>query len=172
MSQLVEQDSPDPRIEPVQAAVKAKRNSSMVNGLLALAVVVAVGGVAFAVGRMSAPTTPAGFPNGGPNGGNFPGGPGASFVPGGGNGPGGGVFGAGGVTLEGTVESVSGDTLTIRTADGQTVDVKLPADTTFHTQGAASSSDVASGSNVLVRVDFQAGQGSNQLNASDVTVVP
>ena len=174
MSQFVDEPNADPRIERVAPTVTAKRGPSMLNALLGLALVVAVGGVAFAVGRMSAPQTAA-FPNGGP--GNFPGGPGASFAPGasfipGGNGPGGGLFGAGGVTLEGTVESVSGDTLTIRTADGQTVEITLSEDATYHSQASASSGDVTSGSNVLVRVDLQAGQGTNQVTASDVTIVP
>jgi hypothetical protein len=168
-----------PGTEPDRPVVKSKRGPSLLNALLGLALVIAVGGVAFAVGRMTAPTTPTGFPNGGPGGGNFPGGPGASFAPGGsfapgfgGNGPGGGLFGAGGVTLEGTVESVSGDTLTIRTADGQSVEITVPEDTTYHSQASASGDDVTSGSTVLVRVDLQAGQGTNQVTASDVTIVP
>jgi hypothetical protein len=178
MSQFMDEPGQDPRIERVTPTVKTKRGLSLLNAMLGLALVVAVGGVAFAVGRMTAPQAAA-FPNGGPGGGNFPGGPGASFEPGGsfvpgfgGNGPGGGLFGAGGVTLEGTVESVSGDTLTIRTADGQTVDVTLPEDATYHSQATASSGDVSSGSNVLVRVEIQAGQGTNQFTASDVTIVP
>lgn len=173
MSQYVSEPDADPRIERVTPTVKAKQRLSLLNALLGLALVVAVGGVAFAVGRMTAPQTAA-FPNGGPGGGNFPGGPGASFAPGAsfGGGPGGGLFGAGGVTLEGTVESVSGETLTIRTADGQTVEVTLPEGITYHSQSSASSDDVASGSTVLVRVDVQPGQGTNQFTASDVTIVP
>jgi hypothetical protein len=172
MSQLMDEPGMDPRVERVPPTVKAKRGSNLLNALLGLALAFAVGGVAFAVGRMTAPQTAA-FPNGGPGGGNFPGGPGASFGPGGGgNFPGGGLFGGGGLTLEGTVESVSGDTLTILTADGQTVEVSLPPETTYHTQGSASSADVTSGSTVRVRVDPQAGQGAAQLTASDVTIVP
>jgi hypothetical protein len=176
MSQYMDEPGADPRIERINPPVSARRGPSLLNALLGLALVVAVGGVAFAVGRMTAPATPTGFTNGVPGGGNFPGGPGASFAPGAsfgpGNGPGGGLFGAGGVTLEGTVESVSGDTLTIRTADGQTVEVTMPEDTTYHSQASASSDEVTSGSDVLVRVDIQAGQGTNQLTASDVTIVP
>ena len=176
MSQFVDEPGADPRIERVRPTVEAKGGPSLLNALLGIALVVAVGGVAFAVGRMTAPQTAA-FPNGGPAGGNFFGGPGASFAPGasfvpGGNGPGGGLFGAGGVTLEGTVESVSGDTLTIRTVDGQTVELTVPDGLPYHSQAAASSDDVTSGSTVIVRVDVQAGQGSNQLTASDVTIVP
>jgi hypothetical protein len=176
MSQYMDEPGADPRIERIAPTVSARRGPSLLNALLGLALVVAVGGVAFAVGRMTAPATPTGFPNGVPGGGNFAGGPGASFAPGAsfnpGNGPGGGLFGAGGVTLEGTVESVSGDTLTIRTADGQTVEVTMPEGTTYHSQASASSDEVTSGSNVLVRVDIQAGQGTGQLTASDVTIVP
>lgn len=178
MSQFVDEPGMDPRIERVIPTAKAKGGLSLLNAMLGLALVVAVSGVAFAVGRLTAPSTSA-FPNGGPGGGNFPGGPGASFIPGGsfapgigGNGPGGGLLGAGGLTLEGTVESVSGDTLTIRTADGQTVEVTLPEDASYHSQVSASSSDVTSGSTVLVRVGVQTGQGTNQLTASDVTIVP
>ena len=174
MPEFMDDPGADPRIERVTPIVKTKRGLSLLNALLGLALVVAVGGVAFAVGRLSVPQAAA-FPNGGPGGGFFPGGPGASFAPGasfGVNGPGGGLFGVGGVTLEGTVESISGDTLTIRTAEGQTVEVRLPTDTTYNTQASASSADVTSGATVRIQVDPQAGQGSNQLTASDVTIVP
>jgi hypothetical protein len=145
----------------------------LLNVVLGIAVLLAVGGVAFAGGRMTAPAAAAGFPNGGPAGGGFQGRPGAS--PGAGGGgiqPGGGLFGAGGVTVEGTVESRSGDTLTVRTTDGQTVEITLPADTTYHAQGSATSDDVQSGTDVLVRVEIQPGQGTNQITADDVTIVP
>lgn len=171
MSQVNDPSRDEPVTEPVRPVVKAKRGSSLLNVVLGIAVLLAVGGVAFATGRMSAPAAAA-FPNGGPAGG-FQGRPGASPGPGGGGiQPGGGLFGAGGVTLEGTVESRSGDTLTVRTTDGQTVEITLPADTTYHAQGTATSDDVQSGTDVLVRVDFQPGQGTNQITADDVTIVP
>ena len=171
MSQSMDPRVQEPVTGPVRPATQAKRGSTLLNALLGIALVAAVGGVAFATGRLTAPAA-ATFPNGGPGGGNLPGGPGASFSPGGGNQPGGGLFGAGGVTLEGTVESMSGDSLTIRTTSGQSVEVTLPADTTYHAQGTASSDDVTSGATVLIRVDLQAGQGNNGITANDVTIVP
>lgn len=178
MSQVNDPRSDEPVTEPGRRATKAKRGSGVLNVVLAIAVALAVGGVAFAAGRMTAPAAAA-FPNGGPGGGAFQGRPGASpgpggggFQPGGGIQPGGGLFGAGVVTVEGTVESRSGDTLTVRTIDGQTVEITLPADTTYHAQGSATSDDVQSGTDVLVRVNFQPGQGTNQITADDVTVVP
>ena len=137
-----------------------------------------VGGLAFAAGRMTAPATAA-FPNGGPGngqfpgGGNFPGGPGASFVPGAG-GPG-GFLGNGGVTLEGTVEAKDADSITIKLTNGETVEIALPSDTTYHTQTPASGARVQPGATVRVEVDVQGagtGQGQGEFSASDVTVVP
>ena len=145
----------DPVAEPFVPATRAKRKTSWLNVLLAAAVLAAIGGVAFAAGRLTAPAAAAGR-NGGFGGGGFPGGgnvrPGASGAPGGGSFPGGGFFGAGGVTLEGTVAS--------KTADS-----------------------VQSGATVKVQVDIQRGGGQGQgqgqsqaqpgrFSASDVTVVP
>jgi hypothetical protein len=151
-----------------------------VNVALGIAVLVSIGGVAFAAGRLTAPAAassgPGGFGGGGfPGDGNVP-----SFVPGqGGFGPGGGGglnggFGAaGGFTIEGTVESVDTASMTIRTASGETIEVALDSGTTYHSQASASASDVASGGSVIVRVNFQRGAGANtDTTASDVTVVP
>jgi hypothetical protein len=179
-----------------------------VNLALAAAVLVAVAGVAFAVGRASAPA-PSGrgaaavLQDGGlvtelvpgssfdPNGGGFVVGGGPDGT---GAGSGAGVFRAGGLTLEGTVESVTADSITIRTADGATVTVGLDTDTTYHQQAGASAADVTTGETVLLRLaggaraGFTAGNqggtagtdgspapGTGTLSlgtASDVTVVP
>jgi len=108
--------------------------------------------------------------------------PNASLAPGGGGG--GAVFGAGGLTVAGTVQSVTGDTLTITTADGRTIEVSLGADTEYHQQAAGSASDVTTGSKVSVQLDLAGrGQGPNggqggggatgpTGTASDVTVIP
>jgi hypothetical protein len=161
----------EPATELTRPVGKTKRGSSVLNVALGVAVLLAVAGIAFAAGRMLTPATAA-FPNGGPVGG-FQGRPGASPGPGGGGfQPGGGLLGGGGVTIEGTVEARSGDTLTIRTADGQTVEITLPADTTYHAQAPATSDEVQSGVDVRVRVDFQPGQGTGQITADDVTIVP
>jgi hypothetical protein len=168
----------DPAVEPLRPIVKPKKSGAWLNILLGVAALAAVGGLAFAAGRMTAPATAA-FPNVGPGsgqlpgGGNFQGGPGASFQPG--AGPGGGFLGNGGVTLEGTVEAKDADSITIKLTNGQTVEVSLASDTSYHTQTPASGDSVQSGSTVRVQVDIQGqgqGQGQGQFSASDVTVVP
>jgi hypothetical protein len=163
--------------------VKPKSSSQALNAVLAIAAVVAIGGIAFAIGRTTAPVAAAdprsafggGFPN-------------ASFAPdasGGlegfpGGGQGGGLGLGRGVTVSGTVESLAPDTLTIATDSGQTIQVSLDTDTGYHAKNEATSEDVQVGSTVEVQVDFGAGTG--QPNASpdasavlgpaiDVTVV-
>ena len=179
--------SAEPAVEPVRPIVTAPRRSSSgrwLNVLLGVAAAVAIGGVAFAVGRSSAPVNAAGFGRG-PADGPFVSrtfDPNASFAPGrGGNGA---LFGAGGLTVEGTVQSVTGDTLTITTADGRTMEVSLGADTEYHRQAAGSASDVTTGSKVSVQLDLagrvqgNGGQGGDGAangsagTASDVTVIP
>ena len=183
-----------PALEPVRPVATAPRRASSgrwLNLLLGIAAAVAIGGIAFAVGRSTAPVAAAGLGRNLPDGGNFVGrsfDPNASFAPGrGGNG---GLFGAGGLTVEGTVQSVTGDTLTISTADGRTVEVQLGADTDYHQQAAGSASDVTTGSKVSVQLDLagvgaggngngNGGQGGTYGTptgptgtASDVTVIP
>ena len=63
-----------PGIEPVRPVVTAPRRSSSgrwLNLLLGVAAAVAIGGIAFAVGRSTAPVAAAGFDRGPGNGGNF-----------------------------------------------------------------------------------------------------
>ena len=141
-------------VQPVMVAAARKRGP--LDYILAIALVLAVGGVAFAVGRTTAPARA-----GDPNGGGFV--PTGSFNPGGG-GPGGGGPGAGGpgaglggggfgggLTIEGTVKSVDGSTLVIQTANGQEVTVNLDAGTTYHEATSADANAVAAGAEVTVR---------------------
>ena len=166
-------DSRSADAETVRPAVQTKRGTAWINVLLGLALFAAVGGLAFAAGRLTA-LAAAAFP--GPNGGQLPGGPtfqggpDASFQPGAG-GPG-GLIGNGGITLEGTVASKDADSITLKLANGETVEVSLPSDTTYHTLADATSDGVESGANVRVQVDVQPGQGQGQLAATDVTIVP
>jgi hypothetical protein len=165
---------------PTGAATAGKRPGSakLLNAVLAIAVALAIGGVAFAAGRLTAPAPTNPFGNGGPG----------QFFGNGGNGGNGGNNGQGGprgfltggaITLEGTVESVTDTTLTLKTASGQTIQVALDGSTTYHAQSDASASDVTTGSSVLVRVSGFRGRpgasadpgGANQA-ASDITVVP
>jgi hypothetical protein len=173
--------------QPVIAAppVARARGGRLLNAILGLAVVVAIAGVAFAAGRFTAPApaSAGNFPNGGPgqvfNGGNGNRGNGGN----GGQGGPGGFLAGGGFTLEGTVESISGTTLTLKTASGQTIQVALDGSTTYHAQTDATASDVTTGSKVQVRLTGRGGFGGanggpaasrapTNLTATDVTVVP
>ena len=162
---------------PVTAAATPRpaRTSSSggrwLNLVLVVAAAVAIGGVAFAIGRgTAAASAPTGdgrvFANGA-----FPGG---SFVPGASGGPGlvrGGFGGGlgGGLTVQGTVELVDGDTMTIKTANGQTITVSTGASTTYHTQADATAADVTAGTTVQVRLD---GGISGRPNASATPDAP
>lgn len=185
--------SSEPGLSPLPPRVVPPRQGSsratMV--LYAVAAVVAIGGLAFAAGRMTAPVAAAnagtGFERGAFPRGSFA--PGANFVPGEGRGVGLGGLAGGGVTLTGTVESVNATSMTVKTASGQTVTVDLAGTTTYHRQAAASSSDVTAGSSVKVQVEFAAGgglaagggqggaapspqaSGARTFTASDVTLV-
>ena len=178
---------PQPIVPSAPALQIPKRKSSggWLNVILVLAVVVAVGGVAFAIGRSTAPVAAAG-PRGNFGNGNFPGGsfaPGQSGTPGDGF-LGGGLRGDGGFNLSGTVQSVTGDTLTITTANGQTLEFTLGADTTYSSKTPATAADVKAGAKVEVQLQLGAGAGGLRPNASaapsagpvgtasSVTVVP
>lgn len=150
-----------------------KRRSRWLDVALGFAVVVAVGGVAFGIGRLTAPTASA-F---GVNGRAFNQtrlGPGASLAPGETPGPGfrGGF--AGTFALEGSVVSIAADHLTIKLDSGQTVDVPLDGSTAYHRETAAGATDVQANTRVAVRLKAGGADGvrTGQLpTASDVTIV-
>jgi hypothetical protein len=153
-------------------APPARRRSSgrWLNVVLAVAACVAIGGVAFAIGRGTASASTASTNNRGGfiangNGNGTGQRPFGSFAPGA-NGGGfirGGFGGGGGITLSGTVESVTADSITIKTANGQTVTIGTGVDTTYHSQAPASASDVAAGKTVEIQLGFNGarGNGSN-----------
>ena len=147
-----------PMAAPVAAApVRARGGGMLVNVVLGIALVVAVGGLAFAGGRATAPTsaTPGrtGF---GANGqGGF--GPGASGAPGGALNGGLGA-GAGGVSIQGTVTAVSADSITLQLPSGQSITIPTDGQTTYHERSAATAAAVTSGSTVIVQL--QAGRGA------------
>jgi hypothetical protein len=160
--------------EPASAPSRRGGSGALLNVALGLALAVAVGGIAFAAGRATAPA-PA-FTNGN---GVIGRGPLGSFDPGANPGAnpdgfGGGGLGAGNVTLSGTVEAIGTNSLTIRTASGQTLEIALDEATTYHAQSDAAAGDVVTGEAVLVRIDIAAGRagGASGATASDVTVVP
>jgi pilus assembly protein FimV len=146
-----------------------KSGTSIINIVLALAVMVAIGGVAFAVGRITAPATAAAAGTGGLGRGGFGGAAGGTGAFGGTGAAGGtgarGGFGAGGaaglgdITVQGTVTDVSATGVTIKTATGLEVQVSTDGTTTYHQQAAGANTDVAVGKTVLVQVAGVGGLG-------------
>jgi hypothetical protein len=145
---------PPPVIAPVK---KGDRTFTI---LLAVGLLIAVGGVAFAVGRVTAPaqaaTTRGNFGAGG-----FGGAAGAGAGTGA-AGLGRGGFG-GGVLVAGTVDSVSGTTMTLKETNGSTVTVNLASTTTYHAQAAATAADVTTGKQVQVEVQIAGGLGGQDV---------
>jgi hypothetical protein len=128
--------------------------------LLAVGLLIAVGGVAFAVGRVTAPAQAA-TPRGNFGAGGFGGAAGAGAGTGA-AGLGRGGFG-GGVLVTGTVDSVSGTTMTLKEANGSTVTVNLASTTTYHAQAAATAADVTTGKQVQVEVQIAGGLGGQDV---------
>ncbi|MFL5680021.1 MAG: hypothetical protein ACJ77B_05410 [Chloroflexota bacterium] len=158
------------QLEPLQTSpatpvVRPRRSGMLLNALLAVAALVAVGGIAFAVGRTTAPVTAAA----GGGGGNFNGGfgprasggfgPRGSGAPGGGFGGGFGGGGGRGFGIRGTVTAVTSTSITIQVAGGQTITLTTDASTTYHQQVAGASSDVATGREVVVQLGGGNGNG-------------
>jgi hypothetical protein len=178
-------------VSPAPVRRGSAGSSRVLNLALGLAVLVAVGGVAFAVGRATAPVTAGaatviGQNGTGTRGNGLPGGsfdPDASQRPGGFTGRGG--FGGlgGGLVIEGTVESIAADSVTIKMADGTTVTVGLDATTTYHSAAPATASDVTAGATVKLQVTGGLRPGANGNSngnggavtlgtAGDITIVP
>ena len=156
-------------VQPVTVRPRRGGGSAMViNVLLGTALVVAVGGVAFAVGRATAPVTTAAAGRTGANAGQGDQGggffrPNASGAPGRG-GLGGGGFG-GAVSVQGKVEAIDGSSITIKTPSGTTVTLGLNGDTSYHKQAAATAADVTTGSTVIVQLEGR-GFGNGRPSAS------
>lgn len=180
-----DQGSLEPEFEPLAVGVAKPRarSAGVLNVALGLAVVIAIAGVAFAVGRGTAPVAAATGPGG------FRNGPLPSGAILNGGGPGGFVGGAAGLSIEGTVTAVDADSVTIQTSTGATIELSINDGTEYHQQAAADASDVTTGSKVVVQVSGFAGRGgqggganasaapsrspgSTTGTATDITVVP
>lgn len=157
----------NPHPEPLPAAPVGSgpttRRSAIFSGsaLLVVAALVAVGGVTFAVGRLTAPVAAAAA-GGGNGGGAFGNGARPSGAPGFGRQGGlGGAFGggSGALSIRGTVTSSTADTLTVTLDSGTTVQIPLNASTTYHSQVAGSKTDVQSGKQVIVQLNGLGGGG-------------
>jgi hypothetical protein len=175
--------------EQVATAVKPAKQDRTTMILLLIAAMVAVGGIAFAVGRVTAGTTTASTGDNNRYGG-FPGGgrempslaPGQTLNPGqfpGGNqgGPNGQAMGMGGA-VSGTVQSIDANSITIKLSSGSTVTVSLTGTTTYHSETTASASDVKAGSTVRVTIDASglggmpnpSASGDRTVTAGDVLI--
>ncbi|HEY8437589.1 MAG TPA: hypothetical protein VIK65_03145 [Candidatus Limnocylindrales bacterium] len=148
--------APPPVASLPVAPVDVRRRSgaaTLVNVLLGIALVVAVGGVAFAAGRATAPSSVAATGRNGFGNGQFGFGPNASGAPDrGGFGGFGGFAGAGGVSLQGTVTAVGSDSITLQLASGQSLTIPLDAQTTYHSRTSATAADVTNGATVIVQL--------------------
>ena len=164
--------APVPSPAPVLAVTPRAKSGGVLNLLLVGAAILAIGGVAFAVGRSTAPASA------------FPGvgtvtdgpivRPGGSFAPG--QGPR-GFASNGGLAIDGTVTSVDADSITLTLENGDEMTFALDTDTTFHEATDAAATDVAIGDDVSVKLDGggrnQSGNGGSadpELTAGDVTV--
>jgi hypothetical protein len=150
-----------PSAGPAPAVVPARRaGRDPLPVVLALAALVAVGGISFAAGRLTAPTAAArtglsgaaGLPGNGQRGGLGNGQGNGQGLPGNGFGNLGRALG-GGLAIRGTVTAVAADHITIRTDSGQTVDIPTGASTTYHRQAPATSTDVTAGTPVVVQLE-------------------
>jgi hypothetical protein len=168
--------TPPPTTPLPPATVRPRRSSSRVLDLaLILAAGLAIGGVAFGVGRATAPAVSAANGPGtfrGANG--FR--PDGSFDPNAAPGRGGAFALGGGLSIDGTVTAVSGSAITVKLSDGREVTFTLDASTAYHQSTASTASDVAVGDDVSVKLKSgRVTSGANssaapQLQASDVTV--
>jgi hypothetical protein len=168
-----------PPAAPVTPVAAPRQNGGRwLNLVLVGALAIAIGGIAFALGRSTAPaatTTVTGFGPGmmvGPQGSVAPG---AGGPNGAGTGP---MFASGGPTIDGVVASIGDGTMTITLASGETVTVNIDDATTYHSAAEASEEDVAVGDDVAVHVSGggRFGVGANasavpSLTAGDVTVI-
>jgi hypothetical protein len=160
-TQIEQPAAPDQ--EPVRAKARPAGQDRATLGLLLAAALIAVGGIGFALGHVTAPSSAAGAaPNAS---GRISGGgafrslaPGETFNPGafGAGRAGAGGLGsvAGGVT--GTVQSISPTSMTVLLSSGQSVTIDLTGSTTYHGETSATAGQVQVGTSVSVQIDTTA----------------
>ena len=182
-------DEVAPTPTPKKTPIAPKKQDRTTIALLFIAAFVAVGGIGFALGHLTAPSaTAAANPTGGARGGfgrALPSlAPGQTFDT---SQFGGGAGGRGGLTavtggVSGTVQSVSAGSITVQLANGTTETIDISGTTTYHSAAAASSTDVKVGTSVTVQIDTAAlasqapnpsasgGLGGRTLTAKDVLI--
>lgn len=150
--------SPRPARQPSKPPAKQDRTTI---ALLLVAALVAVGGIGFALGHITAPSAAAAANPSGRGGfgrGAFPSlAPGQTFdISQFGGGLGRGSLGSVASGVTGTVQSVSPTSITIQEASGTSVTIDISGNTTYHAAAAASASDVKVGTSVTVQIDTTA----------------
>jgi preprotein translocase subunit YajC len=165
---------PTPTSQAPAAVVRPARSTNrLLDAALVAAAALAIGGVAFGIGRATAPATAAEFPGGALQL------PGRLVTPDGSFDPNGGprVGFSGGLTIDGTVTAIDGDKLTLKLGDGTELTLTLDSSTAYHQATDARASDVTVGDDVSVKVNSGARvaagadpSASPKLSASDVTV--
>jgi hypothetical protein len=138
-----------------------KNRASAGTALLLVGALVAIGGVAFAVGRVTAPaaatTTGLGAAGRGTGG---EGGFGAGgFGGAGGAGGFGGGRNAGALSVTGTVVSIDANSIQVKLANGTTQTLTLGTSTTYRDSTSGSAADVVPGATVQVALDLGVGNG-------------
>jgi hypothetical protein len=162
--QIGDEVTPTPTPAPKKTPIAPKKQDRTTLALLLIAAFVAVAGIGFAFGHLTAPSaTAAANPTGGGRVG-FGGGralpslaPGQTFdtsqFGGGAGGRGlGGVSGG----VSGTVQSISANSITVQLANGTTQTIDISGTTTYHSAAAASSTDIKVGTSVTVQIDTAA----------------
>ncbi len=154
---------------PVVARTAPRNRASTGTALLLVGALVAIGGVAFAVGRVTAPAAAAATNAGGfggtgrgagtGEGGGFGGGTGGTGAGGLGGAGGFGRGGAGGVSISGTVVSIDGSTIQIKLTTGQTETLNLAPTVTYRDSTTGSAADVTPGSTVQIGLALGAATG-------------
>jgi len=144
-------------VRSVPARSGRVKRASSTSILLIVSALIALGGVGFAVGRATSTGSGTGTGGNGAAGlnGGFPGGADASGRPDFAGGPNG--LTSSGTTVSGTVVSSTADSITLKLADGSQVTLSTGSSTTYHSQTAASGSDVAVGASVIVKTATAAG---------------
>lgn len=138
---------------PPPAVTRPPSARKVSGGVLAvgLSALVAVGGLAFAIGRVTAPAATTVVRGQLPGSGQLPSG---SFV------PGGMIRGAlGGITISGTVTAVGDGELTIETSSGTELTIPVDDTTAYHAQADASADDIDDGTEVQIQVEPGGGRG-------------
>jgi hypothetical protein len=142
------------------AKTAAKNRASTGTALLLVGALVAIGGVAFAVGRVTAPAAAAAPTAGGFGGAGRGNGEGGTGGFGGAGGFGGGAGrGAAGVSVTGTVVSINGSSIQLKLANGTTETLNLSSTVTYRDSTTGTAADVAPGATVQISLALGAGAG-------------